>query len=104
MKPLVKNAASKEQVENAAFEMEERRNRELNDLRLVLSTKEGRRVMWRFMSHCKAFEGIWDGSARIHYNSGRQDVGHFLIKEVEAADQDAFFTMMKEAKENLKNV
>jgi hypothetical protein len=104
LKPLVRNAASEKQVKAATFEDEERRRQETNDLRQVLSSKEGRRVMWRFLSFCRAFASVWDSSAKIHYYAGQQDVGHFLISEIEEADQDAFFLMMKEAKEKMKNV
>jgi lysyl-tRNA synthetase class II len=105
LKPLVKNAADEKQVKDAKFTVEERRRQELNDLRQVLSSVSGRRFVWRVMSHCKAFASIWDSSAKIHYNAGKQDVGHFLIAEVGEADQDAFFLMMQEAqKEKSKNV
>lgn len=102
MKPLVRNATDKDQLDDAKFTVEERRRQELNDLRQVLSTIEGRRVMWRLMAHCRAFSSVWDSSAKIHYNAGQQDVGHFLIREVEEADQEAFFQMMKEQKEKEK--
>jgi hypothetical protein len=104
LKTLVKNAADEKQVKDAKFTVEERRRQELNDLRFVLSTRQGRRALWRLMAFCKAFASIWDSSAKIHYNAGKQDVGHYLIGEVEAADQEAFFLMMKESKEDLKNV
>jgi len=49
------------------------------------------------------FESIWHPSALIHANAGRQDFGHFIWQEVEAADQDAVFLMMKEARIADKN-
>jgi hypothetical protein len=105
MKPLVRNAADAEQVEGAKFSADERRRREIADLRDVLSTRSGRRFLWRLLSHCRPFASIWESSARIHYNSGQQDVGHFILSEIQSADQESFFLMMKENKEGeLKNV
>ncbi len=76
-----------------------KRLRQLEDLRFVLKNVEGRRVFWRLMAHCRVLESIWDGSAKIHYNSGRQDVGHFVMSEVVEANEDAYLLMMKENKE-----
>ena len=74
------------------------RDRELSDLRHVLSTDQGRRVLWRLLEHCSVFRTIWDPSSRIHHNAGRQDVGHFVMAELEEADEEAIYRMMREAK------
>lgn len=98
-KPLVKNAASEHQQNEAKKKLIISRQTELNDLRTILSSKEGRRILWRFLSHAGVFNSIWDNSARIHYNAGKQDFGHFIQSEIVEADQEAYFLMMKEAKE-----
>lgn len=95
----VKNAADPDQVNRAGSLDERRRERELNDLRFVLSTREGRRTIWRLMEQCKTYGSIFEASAKIYYNSGRQDVGHYLMAEIAEADEDALFLMMKENKE-----
>ncbi len=87
------------QVELDSKRKEIKRLKEIEDLRFVLKTTEGRRVFWRLMAHCRVLESIWDGSAKIHYNSGRQDVGHFVMAEVIQANEDAYLLMMKENKE-----
>lgn len=92
----VHNSADPDQVKKAEERDLHRRDQELEDLRQVISTEEGRRTMWRFMVHCKAFNSVWVPSAGIHYNSGQQDVGFYLINECEQADRDLFFKMMKE--------
>lgn len=81
----------------------ERIRREREELeaawRLVLKTPVGRMVIWSLIEHCQPFQSIWDNSAKIHKNAGRQDVGHFILSQVEAADQEALFQMMREGKE-----
>lgn len=74
------------------------RTKELNDIKSVLAHAHGRRWLWKILAHCKTFESIWEPSAKIHYNSGRQDVGHFLMAEVSEADENLLFKMMKEGK------
>jgi hypothetical protein len=100
-KPLVGNAADQEQVQVAEEKVQNRRERELNDLRSVLALPSGRRFLWRLMGHCKTFGSIWEQSARIHYNSGQQDIGHYVMAEITEAGEEFLFQMMKENKENL---
>lgn len=97
-KVLVKNAADATQVKEAKQKEVRGRERELNDVRSLLNTREGRRLAWRLLTHCRVFESIWHGSAQIHYNSGMQDVGHFLLAEITEAAPEAFLLMMKENK------
>lgn len=92
----IDNAADPKQVTEAKHKERRAREAEGEDLRKVLSTLEGRRVMWRLMSHCGVFETVWENSARIHYNAGRQDVGHYIMQEIIKAEPKAFAQMMAE--------
>lgn len=94
----VMNAADENQVQAVERKMKEERRQELNDLRTVLSSESGRRLVWRILTKCKTFGSVWDNSARIHYNSGQQDLGHFIMAEVIEADEALLFKMMKESK------
>lgn len=99
-KALVGNAASKKQVTKAGRKEELSRDGELNDIRAVLSTAEGQRFIWRLMEKCKTFNSIWVSNAAIHYNSGQQDIGHFIMSEIVEADEQLLFNLMKS---NMKN-
>jgi hypothetical protein len=93
----VDNASDVEQVTKADRRAKDARAMELNDLRAVLATKEGRRLLWRLLSHCKAFRSVFDENPlKMGHLSGRQDVGHFIMHEIEKAKPDAFGTMMRE--------
>lgn len=92
------NAGDEEQVKKAVSRDKARRDIELSDLKFLLQTPQGRRFIWRVLTHCKVFGSVWTSSAQIHYFSGQQDVGHFLMAEVCAANEDAFLQMMKESK------
>ena len=95
---LVANAADASQVKKAGTKVQLMRDRELNDIRVVLSTVEGRRFAWRLLGECKTFASVWEASAKIHYNAGRQDLGHFIMSEVTDANVDLLFKMMTENK------
>lgn len=96
---LVANAADAEQVKRAGRKTRDRRADELADLRAVLATPAGRRVLWRVLEHCRVFESVWSEGAQIHANAGRQDVGHFVMAEIEQADDEAIFRLMVEARQ-----
>lgn len=76
------------------------RRQEVDDLKFIMSSKEGRRFIWRLLTHCGVYRSIWSNSAAIHYNSGMQDVGHFVQAEVIDAAEGSYLQMIKESKEN----
>lgn len=103
MKPLVTNAADEEQVKESKLHEKFSRETELSDVAHVLSSPQGRRFYWRLLTECKTFESIMTGSAYTYYNSGKQDLGHYLLGELNAADPEAYLKMLKEIK-GVKNV
>jgi len=88
-KAYVGNAADRKQVGEAKRKEKDRRKQEREDLQALLALPEGRRFLWRLLTECKVFGSIWEGSAKIHYNAGQQDFGHFLLAEIGEADEDA---------------
>lgn len=93
------NAADESKVKEQANKLRRGRELEINDMKFLLSTIEGRRTFWRLLSHCKSFGSVFNLTNEIFYNSGKQDVGHYIMAEITEANEDAFFQMMKEAKE-----
>lgn len=95
---LVKNVGDKEQVRKAALTVKQREIQAANDLRFVLSSRQGRRFIWRVLSYTQMFKSIWRASAEIHKLAGMQEVGLFLTGEITLVDEEAYFQMMREAK------
>jgi hypothetical protein len=93
----VKNAADPRQVKAAERNEKDKRELELDDLRALLKTAEGRRFLWRLIGQCRTFESIWTANAQIHYNAGQQDLGHFLIAEIVEADEEGYLLMQQES-------
>lgn len=95
---MVKNAADEQQVKDAKHKEQRKSERDLNDLAWVMSAREGRRYVWRLLTHCKVFGSVWSSSALIHYNSGMQDVGHYILSQINDLDPELLVLMIKENK------
>lgn len=102
---LVRNAADPKQVRNATRKEKDLRTRELDDMRAVLRTVEGRRFIWRLMG--------WSGFLQnpshqrgdmTHQNIGRGDAGRFLLSEILEADENAYMAMQSEARRESRSI
>jgi hypothetical protein len=96
---LVKNASDREQIRDAKRDVRTREQRERADVADLLKTPAGRRWFWRMLKHCKVFETVFESSARIYYNAGIQDVGHFVLDQITDASPEAFLEMIRENRE-----
>jgi hypothetical protein len=96
---LVKNTSDPQQVKRAARVERRRQQREIDDIVSVMSTPEGRRFVASRIRLCNVYGSVWEASAKIHYNSGRQDVGHELMAHVIAAAPELYTRMEIEARE-----
>lgn len=100
-KPFVTDAGSGKQIKRAEQKEMLLREQELADLTWVGSSAQGRRFLWRMLEKTRVFESIWENSAKIHFNAGQQDLGHFLMIEIQNAKQEILFEMMKENKKEI---
>jgi hypothetical protein len=99
MKPLVQNAGDREQVAEAVGKAERQRKLELADVRAVLTTEEGRRVVWRLFEHARLLETIFTRDpVELGYRAGMQDFIKPLFADVDAACPELFDQMRREAK------
>jgi hypothetical protein len=99
-KPLVQNAADEQQVKEAKKKEKFTRESELADLKTVLETAAGQRLLWRVLEKCGTFESTYsDIPHRMAYHAGRQDVGHFVLAEITQARGTALMEMMQRAQE-----
>jgi len=93
---LQRNAADPRQVKYAARKERQLHDRVRDALRTVLSTPAGRIVLWDLLVRAGIFRSVWENSARIHYNAGRQDYGHELLAALVEADEDGYQLMERE--------
>lgn len=94
------NAASEKKVKKQASRDERLRTQELGDVKAMMSSVSGRRFLWRLMSRCRVFGSVLHPSgSQVYYNSGQQDVGHFVMGEILESDEKLFQQMQSEAKD-----
>jgi hypothetical protein len=95
----VEDASNAAQVEKAETAERMRRKQELNDLRLTLSTIEGRRVIWRILSECNIFDNSMLHRDAMYWEGGKKAIGTWLYGEVTQNFPEAWVQMQLEAKE-----
>ncbi|MDB4893139.1 MAG: hypothetical protein JWL61_4994 [Gemmatimonadetes bacterium] len=97
-KALVRNAADAAQVKAAKESEQFLSDERLNDWRAVLSSPEGRRVLWRVLGQCNTNKSVFAvDHGTISYRAGWQDAGHYVLAEINEADPRAFLRMIEEA-------
>jgi hypothetical protein len=67
-------------------------------MRYILSSRQGRRFLWRYLERCGVFKTSFDGTSRTYFNEGERNIGLKLLADVNEANIEAYVTMMKEAK------
>lgn len=100
-KSAVGNAGDPEQVAKAAKADLRRLAIADEDLRYVLKTENGRRVIQNIIDRCCINEEIWQPSAAIHYLAGKQAIGFALKRAIEEACPDLWIVMEKERLEHM---
>lgn len=80
------NVADETQVKEAGRKEKYKRTRELDDLRTVLSTPQGRRFIWKMLSSCDVIsarqEAVW-----TYFYEGERNVANRLKADVIEADR-----------------
>lgn len=88
------NISDEAKVNARKKDLEKQRKHELEDLRKVIQSPEGRRVMARIIAHCRVFSSVWHPSALIHKNAGEQELGQWIMGEIVYADPKAGAQML----------
>jgi hypothetical protein len=100
MSPLVEKTGDEAHVRKAEETLAKRRERELEDLKRVMESPVGRRVIARIYSECDPMKDPFDvNGSRTNLNLGTQRVGRFLAEELDAACPELFLAMRREMKE-----
>lgn len=97
---LVGNAADPEQVKSAVRKEKFNRDTELNDIRQVLSSLQGRRFVWKYLGVCGVDRiSFGNGNDNTNFLEGQRNVGLKLKADIVDADPEYFLQMIKESKE-----
>ncbi len=67
------------------------------DLRAVLATQAGRRLVWRLLNICKVFGDSFDSDTHLHArNAGMRSVGLKLMEEAQRVAPQSYLEMTGE--------
>lgn len=101
---LVKNAADKKQVKRAKQTETFKRENEIEDMRVVLSSPHGRRVIWRYLELCGVFRYGFEDDPRFEtFMAGKRDIGGRILADLTDVDPALFGDMCKEMKQEETN-
>lgn len=93
----VKNATDEKQISKARGQQKMDRDRELDDIKELMSLNSGRRFIWRLLCQCKTFGSVrCPSGSDTYYSAGQQDIGHFLLSELAQADEMILGKLMME--------
>ena len=80
------------------------RQKEIDDVKKILKTPEGRRFIWKLWSVSGIFRNPFHPNSNQHsWNSGRMSIGQELLADINEADGSAFARMQNEYVSALKS-
>lgn len=98
--PMVRNASDRDQVHRAEKKVRRREQQELEDLRVVMSSREGRRCVRRWLAKHGLYKTCTTASSSMTYAlSGRRDAGLAMLDELVELPE-LYLAMEKEARED----
>ena len=92
------DAGDPEQVKARGESLKYDRTEEQNDLFSVLETDEGKRLIWRILSHTKPMSMSYVPGGLVedmYFNEGRKSVGTWLISELNNADPRIYLQLQE---------
>lgn len=96
---LIKTEANDNKAEIA----KRRRERNLNDIRHIVATVEGRRLYWNLMVTCGIFKTTFTGETNgTMFNEGRRSIGLKMLYDLMEAKPSVFEQMKRENDSELK--
>lgn len=74
-----------------------KREQELEELKLVMSSPQGRAFLWRLLAKTGLYEEVFTGNSTTFYKCGKQAIGLWLLGEITSSDKLAYIKMQQEA-------
>lgn len=73
-----------------------KRDKEVADFKQVVSTKEGRRFIWRLLEEAGVYRSSFTGTSQTFFLEGQRNMGLLLIREIHEICPDVYTLMLKE--------
>ena len=71
---------------------------EANDIKWLMSSKQGRRIAWRLLERAGVYRSSFTGNSETFFREGQRDQGLRLIADIHTHCPDAYALMLTEAK------
>ena len=93
------NKINRDEEQQARINMEKvEREILLNDMRYVLSSVQGRRLIWRILDMAGVYRSSFTGNSTTFFNEGARNIGLRVLSDVMDAKPEAFLLMQNEDK------
>jgi hypothetical protein len=93
-----RNAADPTQVKEQAQKEKRGREKELDDVKFILSHRQGRRFYFRYLEECGVFKTSFTGNSQTFFLEGQRNIGLKLLSDLNEAEPEAYIVMIKENK------
>lgn len=70
---------------------------EANDWKWQMSSKQGRRVVWRLLGEAGVFRSSFTGNSETFFREGKRAMGLHMLEEIQTHCAEAFGLMQQEA-------
>lgn len=97
-KPLVRNAADESQVRGAEVKKKLRDDAEDADLKYILASDQGRRLLWKLLETCGIFKSSFTGSSETFFLEGQRNIGLKILADIMRVDPESYLRMYKQSK------
>lgn len=91
-----RNVADEGQVQEHAQTAKLRRETEINDVRFLLDSLEGRRFLWRLLSECGVYKQSFTGNSETFFLEGQRKIGLWALADIMEAEPESYLRMIKE--------
>lgn len=94
---VVDNVGDPDQVAKGRTKAEILDARAVDRWTRLLADEDNRLVVWEILEFCESFQSaLGANDAATNYNVGKQDVGHFVLAQINKARPNALIEMMLE--------
>lgn len=91
--------ATELEQEAAELDAQLAREREINDLKTVMGSVNGRRFMWRLLEKAGIFKSSMTGNSQTFFLEGQRNIGLFLLAQINEHCLDQYVVMLNESRE-----
>lgn len=91
----MKNVSDVREVKDAKLSEKLKRERDLNDIRFLISSVQGKRVFWKYLELCGVYKSSFTGSSETFFLEGQRNIGLKILADIMEADPKAYVSMME---------